>query len=547
MLRKVWVVTILLLIGLLFNGLFDIPADAQESRAIVFILDASGSMWGRVGGVAKIETAREVMSTLLGSLPEDSRIGLAAYGHRRKGDCQDIELITGPEFAERKKILESIERLTPKGKTPLAASLNQVGDYLEKIQEEAAIVLVSDGLETCGGDPCAVAEKLHQRKVKIVIHVIGFNVSGAAVDQLQCIARAGGGQYFQADSAQSLAEALTAVSDHVVKGTALPEPPPQPKVEVARAKSKRIKVAGPGTVELAPAPWVEMPPYYWLLVDAETGAEAARSTTESVRVKAGTYQVVWRQVEHGAGDVLLNEVVTVDAGKTVVLPLTTGLRLTLPEGLDPPYSWRLVDDAGKDVAAYGGEIKPQLLPSGNYNLIWRQTEHGHSDVNLGQVRIEPDRLNELVLNYGIVINLPDWLKPPYSYSLIDDNGRQITLNQVGIQLVPAGVYQLTWKQTEHGFSEIKWGNVRVPAKGFAEIDIDSGLTFVAGDFPPPYRIYVEDKTTGSWAEMAESWGPMPLPPGTYKVEMQEQQHGSSRITLIEELPIDRGQLIELEM
>jgi len=545
--RKTLKIAILLLAGVLLNGLCTMSANGQDSPTIIFILDASGSMWGRVDSVTKIESARKAMNNLIAGIPESTKLGLVAYGHRRKGDCQDIETIAVPESGEREKLLEGIKRLTPKGKTPLAAALTQVGDYLKDHTGEATIVMVSDGLETCGGDPCRVAKKLREQGITVTIHVVGFDVSGPVVEQLQCIAEAGGGQYFQAGTGAGLAQALSAVSDHVVKGTDLPEPPPKPKVETKKAKTTRIKVAGPGTVMLAPAPWVVMPPKYWLLVDAETGAEVARSDSDTLRVKAGTYQIVWRQSEHGAGEVQLNEVVTVKGGDKISVPLTTGIRITVPENVNPPYTWRLVNDEQASVAGYRENLNPQLAPAGTYHLIWRQTEHGHPDVDLGEVTIEQGQLKELVIEHGIVVNLPDWLQPPYYYSLIDGKGGQIRMNQVGAQLVPAGTYQLTWKQTEHGFSETKWGSVTVPEKGFAEAAIDSGLTFLAGEEPAPYRIYVENKATGAWAEMADSWGPMPLPPGNYKIEMQDKQHGGSRVTLVEELPIGNGQLIELEL
>ncbi|MDY0038872.1 MAG: VWA domain-containing protein [Desulforhabdus sp.] len=548
MTRKRFITAILLLAGMLVCGLFVIPiANGAGSTRIVFILDASGSMWGRVDDATKMESAREVMSDLIASLPENTELGLVAYGHRRKGDCQDIEVIAAPGSEDREKMREGIKRLTPKGKTPLAASLTQAGDYLRDHEGDATMVLVSDGLETCGGDPCAVAKRLHRKKTNLTIHVVGFDVSGRAVEQLQCVAEAGGGRYFQADTVASLAQALAAVGDHAAKGAALPEPAPKPQAKTEKAKTTRIKVAGPGTVALAPAPWVVMPPKYWLLTDAETGAEVARAGSDTLRVKPGTYHLIWRQSEHGADDVPLNEIVTVKAGDKITVPLTTGIRITVPENVSPPYRWRLVNEEQTPVAEFQENLDPQLVPAGTYHLVWRQTEQGHPDVDLGEITIKSGQLNERVIECGIVVNLPDWLQPPYYYSLLDQQGRQIRMNQTGVQVVPAGTYQLTWKQSEHGFSEIKWTSITVPQKGFAQIAIDSGLTFVSGDDPAPYRIYAQNMASGAWAEMADSWGPLPLPPGTYRIEMQDKQHESSRVELIAELPIGKGQLIELEL
>jgi len=526
---------------------FSSPLRADQNLpTIIFVFDASGSMWGRLGDKVKIDAAKDVMTRLLSELPAEVSVGLVAYGHRRKGDCTDIEMLTAPERGGGGKTAEGIRKLVPKGKTPLAASLSQVGAYLKQQEGDATVVLVSDGIETCGGDPCNVAKQLREQGIKVVIHVVGFDVSGPAVEQLQCIAREGGGQYFQADTAESLAAALSAVSDHVVKGTTLPEPPPKPVVETAGTKTKRVKVSGPGTIALAPAPWVLMPPKYWLLVDAETGQEAARSSLDTLRVKPGTYQIVWRQSEHGSGEVKLSEVVTVEGGDKITVALNTGIRITLPEDVKAPYEWHLINSEQETVASYKGNLDPQLVPAGTYHLIWRQSEHSHPDIDLGEVVIRPGELKDLVIDRGIVVKLPEWLKPPYYYSLRDDQGHQYKINQVGTQLIPPGVYQFSWKQTEHGYSEIKWGEVTVLDKGFAEVAIDSGLTFLAGDSAPPYRIFAQDET-GAWAEMADSWGPMPLPPGVYKIDMRETQHGSSRVTLMEELPIEKGQLIEIEM
>ncbi len=134
---------------------------------------------------------------------------------------------------------------------------------------EATVLLISDGIETCGGDPCAVVAALRQKGIKLVVHVVGFDVRGAAVEQLQCIARAGGGGYFQANDTSGLRQALQSVRSAVVEHKA-PAPPPEP-VQAAAApeassSSKRVRIAGPGTVELVPAPWVKMPPRQWALV-----------------------------------------------------------------------------------------------------------------------------------------------------------------------------------------------------------------------------------------------------------------------------------------
>lgn len=64
-----------------------------QSSSMIFIFDASGSMWGQIKGKPKITIAKEVMAKLIPELPDNARIGLIAYGHRRKGDCNDVETL----------------------------------------------------------------------------------------------------------------------------------------------------------------------------------------------------------------------------------------------------------------------------------------------------------------------------------------------------------------------------------------------------------------------------------------------------------------------
>jgi hypothetical protein len=109
-------------------------------------------------------------------------------------------------------------------------------------------------------------------------------------------------------------------------------------------QSGRIRVAGPGTIVLQPAPWVQMPPCRWLLLDAETGEGKGASREEMLRVMPGEYQIVWHQAEHGGQPVPMTEVVTVTSRERSEVPIATGLRLVLPEGWAAPYRWSLRRD-----------------------------------------------------------------------------------------------------------------------------------------------------------------------------------------------------------
>lgn len=94
-----------------------------ENTDVMFILDGSGSMWGRVNEVEKIVIAKDVMSGLIDGLPTEIDAGLITYGHRERGSCADIEVIATPGQTDRDDLLTALADITPLGKTPISDSL----------------------------------------------------------------------------------------------------------------------------------------------------------------------------------------------------------------------------------------------------------------------------------------------------------------------------------------------------------------------------------------------------------------------------------------
>jgi len=191
-----------------------LPASAADAGAapspLLVVLDASGSMWGQVGGENKIVIARRVLADLAAGLPDDARVGLVAYGHRREGDCADIETVLPLAPLDRAALRSSVDGLNPKGKTPITAALRHAFDALGAEVGGATVILVSDGLETCGGDPCAAVRAAREAGAEILLHVVAFDVADEDVSQLECAAQAGGGLFFSAEDADQLADALDA-------------------------------------------------------------------------------------------------------------------------------------------------------------------------------------------------------------------------------------------------------------------------------------------------------------------------------------------------
>jgi hypothetical protein len=107
----------------------------------------------------------------------------------------------------KSEFLRVVNSFQPIGWTPIAGALNKAREMLSDQRGETStnlVYIVSDGIETCGGDPAAAARELHQSRIKAIINIIGFAVNSQAQQQLRAVAEAGGGQYFEARNANEM-------------------------------------------------------------------------------------------------------------------------------------------------------------------------------------------------------------------------------------------------------------------------------------------------------------------------------------------------------
>ena len=255
------------------------PTFADENVMIVF--DGSNSMWGQIDGTSKIEIARDVMDNLLGDWVDDRSVGLMAYGHRRRGDCGDIEVLVAPGQAARATILERINGVTPTGKTPLSDAVEQAATALSYTDQPATVVLISDGLESCERDPCALAEALETAGVGFTAHVVGFGLgSDEDTSSLACIAENTGGQYITATNADELGAALSAVGTAVAETVPEPEPEPEPVAPSVIVQAPDTAVGG-SNINVTWAPTVAERDY---IVIVPVGTDAKERGANYVRV-----------------------------------------------------------------------------------------------------------------------------------------------------------------------------------------------------------------------------------------------------------------------
>ncbi len=188
---------------------------AEDNPRAVIIFDASGSMWGQINGKAKIEIARDALKNVVKEWNPAVELGLTVYGHRKKGDCNDIQTVIPVGKVDKNNVIRTVMDIKPKGKTPISRSLRKVADEIKYTEEKATIILISDGKETCDPDPCATAKELEKEGIDFVTHVIGFNVDKKTDKQLECIAHATGGEYFSAKNAAALNKAMKVIAKKV--------------------------------------------------------------------------------------------------------------------------------------------------------------------------------------------------------------------------------------------------------------------------------------------------------------------------------------------
>ncbi|MBU8881374.1 VWA domain-containing protein [Bacillus sp. FJAT-29790] len=196
------------------------PGEMETGAAITkrvnveILLDSSGSMKAQIGGKSKMEHAKSAIQTFVSELPSNVNVSLRVYGHLGTGSnqdkaasCNSSEIVYPLSAFDQEQFSASLNKFSPAGWTPLAASIAAANfDLKEETGEETEniIYIVSDGVETCGGNPVEEAKKLNESNVKAVVNIIGFDVDNEGQAALKKIAEAGKGKYSAATSQKSM-------------------------------------------------------------------------------------------------------------------------------------------------------------------------------------------------------------------------------------------------------------------------------------------------------------------------------------------------------
>lgn len=187
------------------------PVPIGGGAAVELVLDTSGSMLKKVGGVSRIAIAKEVMSRIVAdALPEGLPVALRTFRPRKRSCDTRLPVALGP--LDRASMIETIRglRIHTSTKTPIGSALAAVRGDLGEVTGPRIVVLVTDGAETCQGDPQAEVQRLVEAGFETTINIVGFALSDPALkDQMTSWAETGGGSFFDAQDQESLLASVT--------------------------------------------------------------------------------------------------------------------------------------------------------------------------------------------------------------------------------------------------------------------------------------------------------------------------------------------------
>lgn len=212
---------------------------------ILFILDGSRSMLDKLDSkTRKIHAAKQVLQNAIQRIPTDVNLGLRVFGHGYQGEntsmfgggfgslnldleCRNSVLLVPVGRGTEKSIIEKIRQIRPYGMTPLAYSIEQaaINDF-RGLNGTKTIILITDGADTCNGNPCEVIKQLPLYGIKLKVDVVGLDLrrEPLARHQLNCIAQESGGKYYDANNAADLIDSVSQSVSKAIEGRVIIRP-----------------------------------------------------------------------------------------------------------------------------------------------------------------------------------------------------------------------------------------------------------------------------------------------------------------------------------
>ena len=188
---------------------------------ILFVFDASYSMFGQWESGMKMDIAKKLLIEFVDSLKSIDHLQLAfrAYGHQvplhPQRSCTDTKLEVPFGNNNTLAIKNKLKSIVPRGTTPIAYTLEQCANDFPDCQNcRNIVILITDGIEECEGDPCAVSLALQKKGIILKPFVIGIGLDTKFADSFQCI-----GKYYDASKELGFKSILNVVISQALNNT----------------------------------------------------------------------------------------------------------------------------------------------------------------------------------------------------------------------------------------------------------------------------------------------------------------------------------------
>lgn len=496
----------------------------DPSGSLLVILDASRSMWGQIDGVAKIQIAKDALTEWLGGAPPDVETGLLVYGHRKKRGCDDIEMIVAPGRDNRDDLARAVQGLVPRGSTPIAGSLELAAERLGDAKGTQTWVLVSDGKENCKRDPCALVRSLAEEDRRVRVHAVGFSVDAEATEQLQCIAAAGGGQYWPARSADELVEALAQARKAMTSGAAMADASRgqgTSSQEDATAAARSATPASEGGDAEGAIGQGEVPV---AAVEGEPASETVESVDATERAAAAggdAAEVAGPAAALGQGP----QVLAGDRADTASAHSLSPGKGALVLAHSSNYAYAHDAETGEQVAFLSATGEPAEVPPGTYRIRFDEHDLGEVEVAAGQTRVVDVRTG-----MGWIA-----LTGSKTFAHLCDGRSDERLAFLGAdgtpRQIPAGTYRIC-------FENFTIADVEVAAGEKVQVDVAERMGWIQLQGLAQHGYAFERQTGEKMAILSPSGQPAQVPAGRYRIKLGRRT--------IENLVVAPGQTVVID-
>src|ERR1700752_2432404 len=218
--KKFYFLSVIFYLLLIAYCLLPTVSHSQTTR-VLFVFDASNSMKTMYDGKPRIEKAKELFYKFIDSLNhlKNYEFALRMYGNTVKyppGDCNDSRLMVPFGKNNIQKIKDFVKAVQPTGITPIEHSLTQSASDFPDTKAINTIILITDGIEECGGDPCAAKQKLYEKGIIFKPCIIGIGLTKEQAKSFDCV-----GNYFSYEDKNTFTDVVNVVSSQQMNKTSV--------------------------------------------------------------------------------------------------------------------------------------------------------------------------------------------------------------------------------------------------------------------------------------------------------------------------------------